>query len=73
MSRLASAPPPTTPAMWRMRAEETRAIADSIPGLDGKRLLYAIADDYDRIAAALEAELGKTADPALWNKRRGVV
>jgi hypothetical protein len=65
--------PPSTPAQWRLRAEETRAIADSMQGADGKRILYALADDYDRIATELARELGKNLDPVAWNKRRRIV
>lgn len=68
-----AAPPPNSPAQWRLRAAETRAIADSMQGPDGKRILYALADDYDRIATTLEAELGKNAEPGMWNKRRDIV
>jgi hypothetical protein len=46
----------TTPSQWRLRAEETRAIADGMYGAEAKRILLTIADEYDAIAARLERE-----------------
>jgi hypothetical protein len=46
-----------TAQQWRLRAEQTRSIADGMYGAEAKRILLQIADDYERIAARLEREL----------------
>jgi hypothetical protein len=45
------------PDHWRMRAEMTRTIADGMGDGDARRILYGIAQEYERMAQALEQGL----------------
>jgi hypothetical protein len=36
--------------MWRMRAAETRALADEMKEIEPKAMMLKIADGYDRLA-----------------------
>ena len=43
--------------MWRMRAAETRAVAEEMKEIDPKAIMLRIADDYDRLAEWAEKNL----------------
>lgn len=43
--------------MWRMRAAETRAIAEDMKEHQPKAIMLRIADDYDRLAEWAEKSL----------------
>jgi hypothetical protein len=43
--------------MWRMRAAETRAVADEMKEPEPKATMLGIADDYDRLAEWAEKNL----------------
>jgi hypothetical protein len=42
------------PEHWRQRAEEARRLADQIDDPDSKRMMLAIARDYDHLAERAE-------------------
>jgi hypothetical protein len=42
------------PECWRLRAEESRSLADSIGDLALKRIMLGIAQDYDRMTDRAE-------------------
>ena len=43
--------------MWRMRAAETRALADEMKEIEPKAMMLKIADGYDRLAEWAEKNL----------------
>jgi hypothetical protein len=43
-----------TPACWRQRAEEARAVAAQFTDLDANRVMKGIADSYDEMASTTE-------------------
>lgn len=43
--------------MWRMRAAETRAVAEEMKEINPKAIMLRIADDYDRLAEWAEKNL----------------
>jgi hypothetical protein len=45
------------PKHWRNRAEEARAIAESLANAEAKRIMNGIAEDYERLAKRAEARL----------------
>jgi hypothetical protein len=45
------------PRYWRIRAEETRVIAEQISNLESKRTLLEIATGYERLAERAERRL----------------
>lgn len=48
-----------TPAYWRERAEESRAMAEEMKDLGARRILVDIAESYDRMADRAEAGSGR--------------
>ncbi len=55
---------------WRLRAEESRTIADGLWGTDARRIMYGLADDYERLAQDLERQADHEPQPALPLSRR---
>jgi hypothetical protein len=53
--------------MWRMRAAETRALADEMEEIEPKATMLRIADDYDRLAGWAEKN-----STSWWDKNRRV-
>jgi hypothetical protein len=51
--------------MWRMRAAETRALADEMEETEPKAMMLRIAADYDRLA-----EWAEKNSISWWNKER---
>jgi hypothetical protein len=51
--------------MWRMRAVETRALADEMKELQPKAMMLRIADEYARLA-----EWAEENSISLWDKKR---
>ena len=51
--------------MWRMRAAETRALADEMEETEPKTMMLRIAADYDRLA-----EWAEKNSISWWNKER---
>lgn len=53
-----------TPAHWRERAEEARAMAEDMTDAAARRAMLAVAENYEKIAARAEARLaGLTLPP----------
>ena len=51
------------PAHWRSRAQEARAVADSLDDLEAKRSMLNIADEYEHLAErAAERAIRNLAD-----------
>lgn len=45
------------PSYWRARADEARAIAETLSHGPTKRIMLGVASDYERIAQITEARL----------------
>jgi hypothetical protein len=42
---------------WRNRAEEVRGVAEHLPNQEARRVMFGIADGYDRLAEGGEARI----------------
>jgi len=45
------------PGYWRLRAEETRTVADQMTHEEARTIMRRIAMDYDRLAKLAEVQL----------------
>jgi hypothetical protein len=45
------------PGHWRLRAEETRTVADQMTHEEARTIMRRIANDYDRLAKVAEEQL----------------
>ena len=45
------------PGYWRLRAEETRTVADQMTHEEARTTMRRIANDYDRLAKVAEEQL----------------
>jgi len=45
------------PGHWRLRAEETRTVADQMTHEEARTTMRRIANDYDRLAKVAEEQL----------------
>ena len=52
-----------TPKHWRMRAEEARAIAETMTHPETKRVMLGIAESYEKLAKAAEARTSDKNEP----------
>ena len=43
-----------TPRQWRMRADDLRALAESMRGVEARGIMLRIAEDYARLAKRAE-------------------